>query len=144
MPSMRLTTLAASPSSSVSLATAHITSELRITRGNSLLINPLPTDIGITMAVQPTMARMLNMLLPTTLPNASSALSFNAAVTLTTSSGADVPIATIVRPITRSEMPKRLATAEAPSVNALAPMSINPSPSKRIRMSIIFVMLILL
>ena len=73
-------------------------------------------DMGMTSAVHPTIIRMLNMLEPTTFPIAISELPLTADMTLMTSSGAEVPKATIVRPITRSEIRKRLATAAAPSV----------------------------
>ena len=46
---------------------------------------------------------------------------FIADITLITSSGADVPNATMVRPITSSLIPKRLATPDPPSVSQLAP-----------------------
>ena len=73
-----------------------------------------------------------------TLPNASSALPLIAAITLTTNSGADVPNATTVKPITKSEIPKRFATADAPSVKALAPIRINANPNINNITSIIF------
>lgn len=55
--------------------------------------------IGDTMAAHPTMSRVLRILLPMTFPTAISAEPFNADVRLTNSSGADVPAATMVRPI---------------------------------------------
>ena len=74
------------------------------------------------------MAKELNMLLPTTLPMAMSALPSNEDITLTTSSGALVPKATIVNPITREEMLKRRAILDAPSVSQSAPFTININP----------------
>ena len=56
--------------------------------------------IGAKSAVQPTIIKVLKMLLPTTFPMAMSALPFRAEDTLTVSSGADVPKATMVSPIT--------------------------------------------
>ena len=47
---------------------------------------------------------------------------------LTVSSGAEVPKATIVRPITKFEMRNRLAKAAAPSVRASAPTRISTNP----------------
>jgi hypothetical protein len=40
----------------------------------------------------------------------------------TISSGADVPNATTVRPITNEDIPSRLARADAPSTNQLPPI----------------------
>ena len=45
----------------------------------------------------------------------------NEAIELTTNSGADVPKATIVNPITKSEMLFFLANEEAPSTSQFAP-----------------------
>jgi hypothetical protein len=56
--------------------------------------------IGANRAVQPTIINVLKILLPTTLPIAMSALPLRAEETLTVSSGAEVPNATIVSPIT--------------------------------------------
>lgn len=50
--------------------------------------------IGAKSAVQPTIIKVLKMLLPTTFPMAMSVLPFRAEDTLTVSSGADVPKAT--------------------------------------------------
>lgn len=52
--------------------------------------------IGANRAVHPTIINVLKILLPTTLPTAMSALPFRADDTLTVSSGAEVPKATIV------------------------------------------------
>ena len=96
--------------------------------------------IGANNAVQPTIINVLKMLLPTTLPMAISALPLRAEDTLTVSSGAEVPNATMVRPITMGGMWKRLATEAAPSVNPLAPrrMRINPPMSSNIFMVFLF------
>ena len=115
-PSERLTTFSAAPSISMSEEQNQSTSEERITSGISFDIVDFPMDMGMTSAVHPTIIRMLNMLEPTTFPIAISELPLTADMTLMTSSGAEVPKATIVRPITRSEIRKRLATAAAPSV----------------------------
>ena len=93
--------------------------------------------MGVTIAVQPTIIRVLKILLPTTLPTAISAVPLMADEMLTVSSGAEVPKATIVRPITMVGMWRRLATAAAPSVSMLAPMSISANPPMSIMLSII-------
>ena len=61
------------------------------------------------------------MLLPMILPRAIPELPFNAELKLITNSGSDVPIATIVRPITSSLILKRRASADAPFVSQSAP-----------------------
>ena len=104
------------------------TTDARIHRGISLLNVPFVMLMGTIAAVQPTIIKVLNMLLPTTLPNAISALPFSAETILTVSSGADVPNATIVSPITRLDIWKRLAIEAAPSVRALAPINIRANP----------------
>jgi hypothetical protein len=65
--------------------------------------------------------RILAILLPMIFPTAISLLPFIAAVTLTTSSGRDVPKATIVRPMIRVETPNFLAIEEAPRTRMSAP-----------------------
>ena len=47
----------------------------------------------------------------------------------TTNSGIEVPKATTVKPITKSDTPKRLAIAEAPSTNQSAPLTKARKPS---------------
>ena len=76
----------------------------------------LVTTMGAKKAVQPTIINVLNILLPTTLPIAISALPFSAEDIDTVSSGAEVPNATTVRPMTKSETLSLFANDEAPSV----------------------------
>ena len=54
-----------------------------------------------------------------------------AAMMFTTSSGADVPNATIVRPITRSEILRRLAKPDAPLMSQLAERVSRTKPTMR-------------
>ena len=58
--------------------------------------------------------------------------------TETTSSGVEVPTATIVRPMMNSGTRKRCVTAAEPSVRKFAPARISPSPTISSRMSIIY------
>ena len=116
------------PSSMQSLAKQVSTSAERMTSGISLLIVPCPTCMGRTRAVHPIIINTLKILLPTTLPIAISALPCSEESTLITSSGAEVPKATMVNPITRSEIRKRLATEAAPSVSPFAPIKIKANP----------------
>ena len=94
--------------------------------------------IGANRAVQPTIINVLKILLPTTLPIAMSALPLRAEETLTVSSGAEVPNATIVSPITIGGIRKRLATEAEPSVNPLAPRRMRISPPIRNNIFIAF------
>ena len=128
-PSVRLMTLAAPPSSNISLAQTRSIKAESTHSGISLANVPLPMGIGATMAVHPTIIRVLKILLPTTLPIANPALPLKEDNKLITNSGAEVPRATIVRPITRLEMLNRLATDAAPSVSALAPHKISSKPA---------------
>ena len=84
---------------------------------------PIQSNIPLAMATKLSMAKfdakgtgrinaespmtnnMLNILLPTIFPMAMSAFPFLAAITLVTSSGSDVPNATIVSPIIRLLIP---------------------------------------
>ena len=63
----------------------------------------------------------LNILEPKTLPTAISGLPSNAALIDTANSGAEVPIATIVKPITKSETPNFCASLLAESTSHSAP-----------------------
>jgi len=69
----------------------------------------------------PIMHRILKILLPTMFPNVISEFLLTKAKTFTTSSGADVPKATIVIPITIVGMLSLLAKDEALSTRRLAP-----------------------
>ena len=85
--------------------------------------------IGRIIAVIPRMSIVLKMLEPITLPTAMSALPLNAPMKLTTISGADVPIPTMVSPMTNSLMPNFLATEEEPSTRASAPPTTRTRPA---------------
>ena len=67
------------------------------------------------------MTRMFRILLPTTLPTVISAFPRSAAVMLTAASGALVPMATIVRPMTSCGIPNFSAILEAPSTKKSDP-----------------------
>ena len=84
---------------------------------------------GQIRAVVPMTNRILKILLPTMLPTAIAELPFLAAVTEVTSSGRDVPNATIVRPIKRSLNPNILAKAVAPLTVTLLPRMIKTIPA---------------
>ena len=128
-PSARSMTLAVPVPSSTSLAHISTTTDESTASGISFVRVARRTAIGATMAVMPTIMRMLKMLLPTTLPIDSSALPSRAESTLTDNSGVEVPKATTVSPMTIDEIRKRLASDEAPSVRKSAPKRIRASPA---------------
>ena len=135
-PSARHNRLELSLFKKMSLAQNRIAKADNMTRGISLLMMLLSTFIGITSATQPTIMKMLKMLLPTTLPIANCALPLMAESELMTSSGDEVPKATIVYPITRSRTPHFFATDDAPSIRQFAPYNIKTSPPINMRKSI--------
>lgn len=71
------------------------------------------------------------MLLPTTLPSATSALPDQAAPTLTASSGELVPNATIVSPTTRGVRPSTRARREAPRTSSSPPAMSSANPARK-------------
>ena len=79
--------------------------------------------------VIPRIIKIFKILLPTMFPIVISALPFKAAVMLTAASGALVPIATIVRPITSWGTPSLSAIPEEPSTNQSAPFTNIKNPS---------------
>ena len=88
---------------------------------------------GQMRAVTPSISMTLKMLDPMMLPMAMSALPWNAPVQLTTSSGIDVPMPTIVSPMTNSLTPAFFAMLDEPSTSQLAPRRMSISPPIRIR-----------
>ena len=74
---------------------------------------------------------MLAMLEPTTLPMAISEAPLVLASIFTMSSGILVPILTIVRPITKSEMLYFLATDAEPDTNQSAPFMSSTNPTTK-------------
>ncbi len=112
-----------------------------MTMGISFFTVFLEIFIGQTIAVMPTMTRTLKMLLPTTLPTARSGVFLKADMRLTKSSGAEVPIATIVRPMMNWGILRRSAMPTAPSVRRSAPHTMRMMPRSvrptAMRMSIV-------
>src|SRR3990167_8318224 len=76
--------------------------------------------IPFIQTTMPRMRRMFAILDPIIFPTAMSVTPFNVEEMLTDNSGADVPKATMVRPITREETPRRLANDEAQSTKIFA------------------------
>ena len=100
--------------------------------GKSLLINILSTVNVPSNAETPITAKILKMLLPTTLPKDIALVPANAEVMDTAASGALVPNATMVKPTIIVGIFKLYATLLAPSTNTSAPFikSTNPIISK--------------
>lgn len=86
------------------------------------------TLIGVNAEDAPKINKILKMLEPTALPRAIPDSCFFAAVIEVTSSGREVPIATMVRPIRVSLKPKLLAIIEALSTTKLPPQMIAARP----------------
>jgi hypothetical protein len=93
--------------------------------GISLLISESGGLKGLITAAMPKATPTLNIFEPIALPTASSGLPFSAEMADEKISGADVPNATIVKPIMRGETPIFRANADAPKTNLSAPQ-INP------------------
>ena len=104
-----------------------------ILTGMSRLLFSGDMATGLTNAVSPKIRNTLNMFDPTTLPIAMSALPFSAPVKLTTNSGMEVPMPTMVIPIRNSLKPALRAIADAPSTNKSAPMMTRARPARRIK-----------
>ena len=91
------------------------------------------SSIGETVAARPTTASVLNKFEPMILPKAKSFSPLRAAAIELASSGSDVPMATIVRPISKSLTPSVRAIATAPHTKAreLATSNSNPKTSHK-------------
>ena len=87
---------------------------------------------GLIIAVKPRTNAMLAILDPNALPTAVSTLPLNEAEAATIISGADEPIATIVKPISIGDKPMFFANAEAPWTKRSALQLKNKSPTKNI------------
>lgn len=95
----------------------------------------------VSKLVAQRMRRIFAILLPTTFPRAISLFSCILAKRLTISSGIEVPKATIVRPITRLEMPSFFASEEAPRTRISAQPIRIARPNMRERIGKIIVRL---
>ena len=104
------------------------TKDAQITIGISILLVSFLITSGKITDETPRIKRMLSMLLPTTLPTERSALPVIAALMLTAASGIEVPIATMVRPITICGILNFFAMLEAPSTKKSAPLAKKTKP----------------
>ena len=106
--------------------------------GTSWRISWMLTTSGAISALMPRMNSTLKMLLPTTLPMAMSVLPSSTAPTLTATSGALVPKATMVSPTTSGLMPNDRASLDAPRTSTLAPMTSRIRPPRKMSMFMIW------
>ena len=87
----------------------------------SLFKSDLEISIGLINATNPNMIPRLNIFEPSTFPTDIESWPLKAAEIVTANSGAEVAMATIVKPITKSERPNFLAIFEADSTIQEAP-----------------------
>ena len=93
------------------------------------LMPMLPNGRGLTVALAPSTRKILNKLLPITLPMAIPRFFFTAATTDVANSGNDVPPATNVSPMTDSLTPNERAIPLAQSTNNCPPKISPASPN---------------
>jgi hypothetical protein len=86
---------------------------------------------GAIIAEIPSITSIFTILLPTTFPIVSSELPLIEAKTFTISSGAEVPKATIVSPITICEILNVSASEDAPSTRKSAPLINKKNPKTK-------------
>ena len=127
-PSTRLSVSFPKPNSVCVMPSTRSRTVIPILMGISFLLLILVMAIGQISAVTPRIRRTLKIFEPMTLPMAMSAFPLIAPMKLTTSSGAEVPMPTMVSPITKSLMPRRLAIADEPSTSQSAPLTTRPRP----------------
>ena len=108
---------------------ASITTETAMEKKKSQFISPRSTGMAAAMLLSPVTIRRLNMLEPMTLPRAIPLLPASAAVTLTASSGALVPKATTVRPMTAAGTRSSRAADALPSTKRSAPFTSSTNPT---------------
>ena len=110
----------------VSEATSSITAESTITPQSTKVMSPI--ERGCTRELTPRMSRRLKILDPTMLPRAICPFFLLTAMMDDTSSGSEVPPATMVRPMMASDTPHSRAMAEAASTNMSPPKMSPPKP----------------
>jgi len=98
-------------------------------KGISFQTVDLFTGIIPRRLVTPRMRRIFAIFEPTTFPRVISLFHFRLAVTLTVSSGRDVPNATTVKPMTRLDTPNRFAMDAEPETRKSAPFMRTTRPT---------------
>ena len=99
--------------------------------GTSRRISCVATTSGVIRADTPRMNKTLKMLLPTTLPRPMSDWPSHPALTDTAISGALVPYATIVSPMTNDDTPHAAAMRDAPRTSQSAPNTNKTRPAMK-------------
>lgn len=97
------------------------TTDASIEKGTSRRMVTGDMVMGAMAAAHPAMRRVLKMFEPMTFPTARSLVPLSADMKLTQNSGIEVPMATMVSPMTTCETCARSAMATAPSVRKSAP-----------------------
>ena len=131
MPSMRDTVFSSMPGTNLSLASNSNIKAAKMPNGMSRRCVVRSMAKGRMVADTPRISSMLAMLLPTTLPMATSPLPLRAEEMPTNSSGDDVPIPTMVRPMMKLDILARWAIATDESTNRSADSSNSPKPMTR-------------
>ena len=134
MPSAREMVLTSAETRSVSRKRTIMTVEMRRRSGSSFATVSFLTRIGRMTAAMPIRRRMLMILLPMTFPRSMSVVPLIKDEIETASSGAPVPKAMMVRPISILLTLKCEAVEDAPSMSQSAPLIriIKPTTSKTI------------
>jgi len=101
----------------------------------SLLSKVIPVAMGQMMQADARTTPMLVMFAPITLPKDMEGSPSKLEMMANEASGAEVPMATTVRPMTKVLTPSDAARAEAPFTSRLAPTTRRASPPRRYRMS---------
>ena len=91
------------------------------------------TTIGMITPAIPRISTVFMILLPMTFPKTISPTPFHEAIMFTTTSGIDVPKATIVMPITSEDTRILTANEEAPLTRKSAPTTRSTNPTRRSR-----------
>ncbi len=144
-PSLRVIQFSLAPEMVVSRKRKTRPTVVRRSSGNSFEMVFLLILIGLIKAATPIKRRILIMLLPMTLPRSISVLPLIMEVMETASSGAPVPKATTVRPMSCFETLKLEATLLAPSTSQSAPLiKITKPPTKSKICNSIFVSMLVL
>ena len=130
--SLRVMMFSAAPEMPSSRKRTTMAVEISKSMGSSFEMVDFWMRTGLMRAAMPIRSRILMILLPITLPSSMSVLPSIKEEIETASSGAPVPIATIVRPINCFDTLKFEATLEAPETNQSAPLIKRMKPTTRI------------
>ena len=131
MASLLVMTFSVAPAILVSINSTIRAVEINSNSGSSLLIVLRLILMGLMTAAMPMRSKMFRILLPMTLPRSMSVLPLTSEETETASSGAPVPKATMVRPISCLDTLKLDATDDEPETSQSAPLISRTKPATR-------------